>query len=183
MRNTIYEIISQIKPHDDLEKNHISETLSWIKNAEQIFRVQKPDVPKKHLVCNFVLFDALHRKILMTDHKKSLQWRPTGGHMELDEEPTETVKRECMEELRVQADFLWPDPIFLNVKISEDHGINHIDVGLWYVLRGDSNATYQFDQEELNDIFWLRFDEIPYEKSDMHMSRFVDKFKSYIQLL
>lgn len=179
MRNTIYEIISQIKPHDDLEKAHINETISWIKNAQQIFRVQKPDVPNKHLVSYFVLFDKITKKILLGDHSKSGLWLPSGGHVEVDEHSKETVRRECLEELGVRASFYLDHPIFLTSTVT----VGHTDVSLWYVLNGDSNCTYEFDRAEFKHIEWFSFDEIPYEKSDIHMSRFVDKFKSYIQLL
>ena len=39
------------------------------------------------------------------DHKKAELWLPSGGHVEIDEDPTDTVTRECMEELSVAADF------------------------------------------------------------------------------
>jgi hypothetical protein len=45
------------------------------------------------------------------------------------------------------------------------------------VLKGDSHSTYQFDEEEFNKVRWFRLDDIPYEKSDPHMCRFIEKLK------
>lgn len=45
------------------------------------------------------------------------------------------------------------------------------------MLKGDSHATYQFDEEEFNKVRWFRLDDIPYEKSDPHMRRFIEKLK------
>jgi 8-oxo-dGTP diphosphatase len=101
-----------ITPHDDLETQHIQETLLWIESGAPLFRVQKPDIPNKHLVSYFVLFDEAHKKILLVDHKKALLWLPSGGHVEIDEDPQQTVVRECREELGIEADFWLSDPFF-----------------------------------------------------------------------
>ena len=42
---------------------------------------------------------------------------PAGGHVEPNEDPKETVRRECLEELGVEADFLIPGPIFFNINV------------------------------------------------------------------
>lgn len=173
----IYELISNIVPHDELEQEHIADTLSWIKSGVPIFRIQKPDIPNKHLVSYFVLLDETHHKILLVDHKKAQLWLPSGGHVEINEHPKETVKRECHEELGIQADFWTDEPIFLTSTITVGLTAGHTDISLWYVLSGDSNAHYQFDREEFNATRWFSFDEIPYKKSDPHMRRFIAKLQ------
>ncbi len=177
IREHIHHLVRAITPYDEIEQEHLHNTCLWIKSGAPLFRVKYPDVPSQHFVCNFILFDASHRKVLMTDHKKSRQWRPPGGHMEPNEAPKETVTRECLEELNITADFWRPDPVFLNIKTSIDHGLQHTDVGLWYVLKGESNTTYSFDPGELNAICWFHLNDIPYEKSDPHMKRFIEKLK------
>ncbi len=66
----IFNLISAITPYDAQEEEHIQETLNWVKSGVPIFRIQKPDVPKKHLVSYFVVFDEKTSKILLVDHKK-----------------------------------------------------------------------------------------------------------------
>lgn len=173
----INDIISNITPYDALEQQHIADTIAWINSGVPIFRIAKPDIPNKHLVSYFVLYDEISRKILLVDHIKAELWLPSGGHVEINEDPKETVRRECLEELGVQADFWTDDPIFLTVTVTVGLTAGHTDVSLWYILKGDQNTLYKFDKSEFNDVRWFSFNEIPYENSDPHMRRFIDKLK------
>lgn len=175
---SVIDVISTIIPFDDLESQHIQETLSWIRSGAQIFRLQKPDIPPKHLVSYFILFDENAQKILLVDHKKSQLWLPAGGHVEPGEHPQDAVSRECLEELRIDADFWCEYPFFLTSTVTVGLTPGHTDVSLWYVLKGDKHASYSFDQREFNAIRWFDFDEIPFKKSDPHMERFIKKFKA-----
>lgn len=177
MNTEIYDIIAAIKPYDYLENQHIIDTLSWVKSGASIFRIQKPDVPSKHLVAYFVLWDERARKILLVDHKQAGLWLPTGGHVEIDENPKETVRRECREELNCLAEFYFEDPIFLTSTVTVGLTAGHTDVSLWYVLKGDHTQPYEFDYNEFNDIRWFGLDEIPYGHSDPHMKRFINKLQ------
>jgi 8-oxo-dGTP pyrophosphatase MutT (NUDIX family) len=181
LRDCIYEIISHIKPFDTLEKDQIADTLAWIERGEPLFRVQKPNIPPKHLTSHFLLFDEKALKILLVDHKKAWLWLPTGGHVELEENPKDAVKRECLEELHIHADFWHEDPLFLTSSMTVGAAPGHTDVTLWYVLRGDYQNLYTFDEGEFNEIRWFDFQEIPYEKSDSNMYRFIEKFKGILK--
>ncbi len=177
MREYIRDLISRISPFDEIEQRHIEETLHWVESGSLLFRIQKPDVPNKHLVSYFVVFDENSKKILLCDHKKANLWLPTGGHIELNEDPKETVRRECFEELGIQADFLYETPIFLTSTQTNGFTGVHIDVSLWYILKADSGAFLDFDKEEFHDVAWFDMDNIPYSKSDPHMGRFIKKFQ------
>ncbi|MBX3487777.1 MAG: NUDIX domain-containing protein [Candidatus Paracaedibacteraceae bacterium] len=174
----IHQLIKAIPAYDKLEELHIRETSLWIKRGSPLFRLQKPDIPSKHLVSYFVVLDENQQRILLVDHKKALLWLPSGGHVEVDEDPKTTVERECLEELGIQADFRFSNPFFLTSTITVGITAGHTDVSLWYVLKGDSRETYEYDTEEFNEVRWFGFDEIPYEKSDPHMKRFIEKLKA-----
>jgi 8-oxo-dGTP diphosphatase len=180
MKLQIRKIIQGIKPHDPIEQSHIHDTLEWIESGAPIFRIQKPDIPNKHLVSYFVVLDTFNQKILLVDHKKSGLWLPAGGHVEVDEHPKDAVTRECQEELGINAEFLMNDPIFLTSTLTIGLTAGHTDVSLWYVLKGKINDNYSFDESEFNGVAWFSFNEIPYEKSDPHMRRFMEKLKSLI---
>ncbi len=173
----ISKVIKSITPIDRIEEDHVQNTLEWIESTSSIFRIQKPDVPNRHLVSYFVMFDEKAQKILLVDHKKAQLWLPTGGHVDVDENPKEAARRECFEELEVEAEFWSEDPIFVTVTVTVGLTAGHTDVSLWYVLKGDSNAEYKFDKGEFNSIKWFSLDEIPYKKSDPHMKRFVSKLQ------
>lgn len=180
VKDQICEIVSSIKPLDSIEHDHIQDTLSWLRSGEAVFRISKPDNPKKHLVSYFVVLDVAKQKILLVDHKKAQLWLPSGGHVEPDENPVDAAKRECMEELGITAEFWSHDPIFITQTITVGLTAGHTDVSLWYVIKGDSNKIYDFDDEEFTSIKWFGFDEIPYEKSDPHMQRFINKLTTLL---
>lgn len=118
--------------------------------------------------------------MLLVDHKQARLWLPTGGHVEIDEDPKETVKRECVEELNSEVEFYFADPIFITSTVTVGLTAGHTDVSLWYVLKGNHQGYYEFDLGEFNDIRWFGLDEIPFETSDPHMRRFVKKLESIV---
>ncbi|MBU0744884.1 MAG: NUDIX hydrolase [Gammaproteobacteria bacterium] len=175
--NFICNTILDIEPLDNIEQKHIDDTLEWIRSGAPIFRTVSPDVPNKHLVSYIVLFDEGVSKILLVDHKKSGLWLPPGGHVDLDELPLETARRECFEELQIEADFWSKKPIFLTSTITVGLTAGHTDVSLWYVIKGNHKDGYNFDKGEFNGVRWFNFHEIPYEKSDPHLGRFITKLE------
>ena len=177
-RGEIIDSVSNIKPLDSLEQQHKDDVLSWLRSNQPIYRISKPDNPKKHLVSYFVVFDKANQKILLVDHKNAKLWLPSGGHVEIDEHPAETVRRECKEELNISASFLDESPMFLTQTKTVGLTAGHVDVSLWYVINGDSDENYQFDTSEFESVAWFTLDQIPFERSDPHMQRFVRKLKA-----
>ncbi len=178
IRSEIYQMIDKIMPFDEIEAEQIAFVQTWLNSGVEIFRIEKPATPDTHLVSYFVLVDELNQKILLVDHRKAKLWLPSGGHVELGEHPKETVKREILEELGIHAEFLYEDPFFLTVTKAVGLTAGHTDVSLWYVLKGDCQIALEYDQEEFNGITWFDISKIPYEKSDPHMGRFIQKFIS-----
>ncbi len=175
IRYDIQQVINKISPFDEKEQEHITLTKKWIESGAEIFRTAKPATPDPHLVAYFLLLDTKKNKILLTDHKKSGLWLPPGGHVELNEHPTETVKREIIEELGIEARFFINDPIFLTVTKTVGKTAGHTDISLWYILKGSSAAKYSFNKEEFFQVRWFSFGKIPFNKTDPHLKRFIDK--------
>ena len=178
MRTEILELVKSIKPFDELERAHIEDAVGWIQSGVEIFRIQKPDVPAKHLVSYFVVVDPLEKKILLMDHIKSGLWLPSGGHVEKGEHPKATVERECLEELSMAPLFISELPSFLTENITVKITKEHMDVSLWYVLRGDSKKPIDYEKEEFNGYKWFGYQEVlqtPIERLDLQMHRFTEK--------
>lgn len=178
MRAAIQHLISSIKPFDKLEEDHVNDAISWIESGEEIFRIQKPATPPKHLVSYFVLIDKVKKKILLMDHINAGLWLPSGGHVELNEHPKTTVQREIIEELNLSADFISETPFFITQTITVNIGAGHTDVSLWYLLNGNSEEEINYDKNEFNGYKWFDYDEIlvsNVNKLDPHMHRFVNK--------
>lgn len=181
MSKAVAAIIEGIRPYDSLEAEHIQDALAWVKSGEPLYRLDELNQPPKHLVSYFILFDEQEKKLLLVDHIKAGLWLPSGGHVEVDEDPHETAKRECMEELNVEADFWCDKPLFITINPTTCTHTRHLDVVLWYVLKGDCFADYQFDKGEFYGIEWFDWDNLP-NRADVHLPRFVQKLKSFNKL-
>lgn len=185
IKTEIQEAIRGIQPFDTLESEHIADTLRWIDTAANIFRIEKPDKPPKHLVSYFVLIDPKHDSLLLGDHIKAQLWLPSGGHVELNEHPRATVVREAQEELGQPAVFLKGNdrPFFVTVTPTVGLTAGHTDVSLWYLLRGSIHDRIAFERREFNDMSWFTFSEVLDSHPaifDPHMQRFTRKLQQYL---
>lgn len=178
IRQEIKNTINSISPFDETEQEHITFTKNWIESGAEIFRTAKPATPDPHLVAYFLLIDTSSNQILLVDHKKAGLWLPSGGHVEINELPKETVKREILEELGIEANFMIEDPVFLTVTKTVGQTAGHTDISLWYILNGCSSDSYAFDTEEFVQIRWFSPIKIPYNQSDPHMIRCIEKLSS-----
>lgn len=181
IRSAIHQIVSSMSPLDALEKDHIKFVLDWIESGSEIFRIEKPATPETHLVSYFVIVSPEMDRVLLVDHKKAELWLPAGGHVDPGEDPKETVRREAREELGIDAEFLFDEPILLTVTKTVGNVAKHRDVSLWYVLKGDPDQTLDYDPGEFHQIRWFAIDKIPFEKSDPHMKRCIQKMLSLKQ--
>lgn len=179
MREKIREIVSGIKFFDPEEKREIENVLAWIDSGDEIFRIQKYDVPPKHIVTYSVVYDPSTRKILMTDHKKAEMWLCPGGHIDVDEHPKDSAIREAKEELGQDFELLFDEPVFLTSLLTFGIQPQHTDVALWYVFKGDSDVDYNFDKREFNNVEWFELDNIP-TNTDPHMWRFIRKLSDMV---
>lgn len=175
IRSTINDLVSSLVSFDPLEEEHIDFVKRWIASGAEIFRVGKPDKPNIHLVSYFAVMDQNTNQLLLVDHKKSGLWLPPGGHVEINEHPKETVKREVKEELGIEADFLFEEPLFLTVQNTVGNTALHTDVSLWYVLKVNKNDYLKYDTSEFHKIQWFNRQDIPFEKAEPNLKRFVDK--------
>jgi ADP-ribose pyrophosphatase YjhB (NUDIX family) len=189
-RNKITNLISQVKPFDLEEQKHIKDALDWITSGVEIFRIEKPATPLKHLVSYSVLVDLKEKKILLFDHKKALKKLPSGGHIDKDEMPSEAAKREMFEELGIEPKVAFAGseiPFFVTMIETVGITAGHIDVDLWYVFEGNSNLKINDEAEEFkrefDGYYWLGFEEIiamPIRELDTNMHRFVNKLNTFI---
>lgn len=154
--------VENISPYDEIEQVHQQDVAQWLKRGTNPFRLQKPDIPPKHLVSYFVLVDPERKSILLVDHIKAQLWLPPGGHVELNESPKDAVIREAEEEFGLHAVFLSNNkkPFFVTVTQTVGLTPGHTDVSLWYLLKGSIHDRLQYDRSEFTDIEWYTFDEI-----------------------
>lgn len=183
--DSIRNDIANIAPFDVREQEHITDVLKWIDSGAGLFRIEKPDKPPKHLVSYFVLVDPSAQSLLLVDHIKAQLWLPSGGHVELNEAPRNTVVRELREELNKDAVFLRNNDKPFFVTVNETGGLTpgHVDVSLWYLVRGNVQEFLSYDKSEFNDIEWFTFEEVLESDPvifDRNMVRFTQKLIKYL---
>ncbi|MDE2428909.1 MAG: NUDIX hydrolase [Burkholderiales bacterium] len=176
MRTQIALEIESILPFDETENVHRAEALAWVASGAGLCRLAKPATPPTHLVAYFAVTDG--QKILLVDHKNAQLWLPTGGHVEAGEHPRVTVTRELQEELGFSAAHEIGPPQFITATTTVGLTSGHTDVSLWYVVHAAQSQAIDYDQTEFNDVRWFDFADIPFERSDPHMRRFVEKLKA-----
>lgn len=174
-RDEISSLVEAIEAHDPLEAEHCAFTLQWIGSGAPLFRTHKPATPEPHLVSYFPLVDPVTGKILLVEHRNARLWLPPGGHVEPGEHPKATVEREVREELGIEAVFVADAPVFVTVTRTLGSTGQHTDVSLWYVLSGDASRKLQFDSGEFSSVRWFAPDEIPYDRAEPHLKRFLSK--------
>jgi 8-oxo-dGTP diphosphatase len=175
-RAAIRREVALIRPFDELEEAHRTGALAWIDSGAPLCRTAKPATPPKHLVSYFAVVDG--DNILLVDHRSAQLWLPPGGHVDPGEHPRETVRRELFEELKVVAGHEISDPLMVTCTTTVGLTAGHVDVSLWYVVMIDRNQSIQFDEEEIAGVRWFRYSDVPLQRSDPHLGRFLSKLNS-----
>ena len=168
--------VLEIDPLDELESVTQTDILAWIDSGVELCRLAKPATPAKHLVSYFMLVDRDH--LLLVDHINAGLWLPTGGHVEPGEHPRETAMRELREELGLEGEFLQNEPLLLTSTVTVGKTAGHTDVSLWYVFRGDRSAELIFDDSEFRSVRWFHRQDLPLDRTDPELHRFVEKLYS-----
>lgn len=179
-------MVDSIEPMDAVEIGHIAEASAWLCMTDDVFRRSTaPTAPAKHLVSYFLLVDPVSGHVLLGDHRKSGLWLPSGGHVEPGESPADTVRRECLEELGVEAGFhpaLGPRPLLITVTNTRSNRADvHTDVSLWFVLAHDRHEALVPDEREYAEVRWWTPSEIRAADQgsfDPHMGRMLDKLRT-----
>lgn len=174
-----------LTPLDEVEAEHQQDALAWLASTDDIFRRVPPKTPPKHLVAYFLLHDPDDGSVLLGHHRKAGLWLPTGGHLEVGEDPRETVRRETVEELGVPAVFVDPRSRPLFVTVTEtigDPDARHVDISLWYLLQGARSDVLHPDEREFAAARWwtrAELDAADPEVLEPHLARFLAKVDAH----
>ncbi|MEV6349290.1 NUDIX domain-containing protein [Actinoplanes sp. NPDC051851] len=174
----VHDMVSRITPADALEAEHRSSTLSWLSSTDDVFRRVKPVEPPQHLVSYVVPVDPVDGSVLLVDHINAGLWLPPGGHVEPDEDPALTARREVGEELGLSGAGLASAPVFLTVSRTVGQDAGHTDVSLWFVLESGRDQPLTPDAGEFHRVRWWSRDELAAAdpaRFDPHLRRFLAK--------
>lgn len=180
-RADVRELVSRIRPFDEIEAGHRADTLGWIDSGAGLRRTAKPATPPKHLVAYTVVVDPAIDHVLLVDHRLAGLWLPTGGHVEIGEHPTVCAYRELAEELGVNPvthPAAGDDPLFVTVTMTVGSTAGHADVSLWYAFTADSDTPLTPDPHEFANVRWWPITDVrhgPHTRFDPHLPRFLAK--------
>lgn len=186
MRHQLRALIADLEPLDAQEHAHRTEALSWLDSGAEIFRTARPATPPEHLVSYCVLVDLTERLALLVDHRDAELWLPSGGHVDVGEDPAMAAQRELFEELRVRPSFvagIGPQPLFITRTATQGRSTTHTDVSLWYVFDGSVEADLEVDEREFAAVKWWPFDQIQHgldSRFEPHLPRFVSKLNGFV---
>ena len=140
------------------------------------------------LVANIAPLDPLEAEhnnfdVLLVDHVNSGLFLPPGGHVEPDEHPAATARRECREELGIDVSLVGNgvDPAFLTVTETVGLDPGHTDVSLWFVGEGSRRMRLTIDEVEFREARWWSAAEVASADEtdfDPHFRRFLRKASS-----
>jgi 8-oxo-dGTP pyrophosphatase MutT (NUDIX family) len=171
----VHDLVSRVSPVDELGAEHRASALAWLASTDDVFRRIKPASPLQHLV-SYVVPVAADGRILLVDHVNAGLWLPPGGHVEVDEDPALTARREIQEELGLDGAGLSRSPIFLTITRTVGHDHGHTDVSLWYVLVCTGDEELRPDAGEFHAVRWWTRDELAAAdpgRFDPHFFRFL----------
>ena len=175
----VHDLVAKVTPLDVVESDHIADTLRWLESTDDVFRRSKPALPERHLVSYVVILDRDNFDVLLVDHVNAGLFLPPGGHVEPDEHPAVTARRECREELGIEASFAENSvPAFVTVTTTVGIDAGHTDVSLWFISDGSRNMKMTLDQVEYRGSRWWTLEEVRSATGkgfDPHFHRFMKK--------
>ncbi|MEO3926372.1 NUDIX domain-containing protein [Micromonosporaceae bacterium B7E4] len=174
-------LVSGVVPRDEVEAGHRSETLEWLRSTDDVFRRMKPATPPRHLVSYVVPVDPADGAVLLVDHVNAGLWLPPGGHVDPDEHPAETARREAYEELGVpvESGLVGEEPVFVTVTRTVGIDAGHTDMSLWFLLRLGREQPLTLDSGEFREARWWS----PAELRDADPTRFDPHFTRFCSKL
>lgn len=173
MREQIRAEVELIRPFDSIESEHREDALHWVDSGAELFRLAKPATPPKHLISYIAVVDE--QNILLVDHRNAQLWLPAGGHVDPGEHPRITAARELQEELGFACPHEIEAPVMVTCTETVGLTAGHTDVSLWYVVRVNRDQPMRFDGGEFLGVRWFAFSELPLNRTDPHLGRFVAK--------
>lgn len=114
---------------------------------------------ENHFGCCILPLDPKTRQIFIGHHIKAGEWIGPGGHIEQNETPIETVKREFFEELKHELDKEYIELFDLTItdKIKTPRKCKiHYDI--WYIVYVDK-IDFDFDKGEFYKAQWMSIKE------------------------
>ena len=136
---------------------------------------------QKHFTATAFVIDS-QKRVLMMWHKRLQRWMPPGGHVDENETPEDTAKRECKEETGLDVEIVsdaQPDlfeaaddegrmlkkpfaMLLENIPESKERGEPaHLHMDFLFIAKPiDESAALTMQQKEMDELKWFTLEEI-----------------------
>ncbi|AYF74558.1 NUDIX hydrolase [Nocardia yunnanensis] len=103
-----------------------------------------------------------------------------GGHIEPHEHPVDAARRE---ELGIEPHFdvAGEQPLFLTRTVTVGQTAGHVDVSLWFAIRGHRDRAYPLDPSEFDGGRWWDLDPSGLPATDPRLPRFIAKLDTVLK--
>lgn len=139
--------------------------------------------PTDHFCTFIVPFDKKTNQIFIGHHVNADQWLPPGGHIEQNESPVDTVKREFDEELGIKPD---DNQIELfDLGITDVQGKKRpckVHYDLWYLVY-TPKISFQFARKEFYKAGWFTIETAGEKASHKSVINSLNNLKKIINRL
>lgn len=132
------------------------DVISWIRNCEMPYRIQKPNIPNRHLAAYAIMRDRA--SFLMVNHARARTWLPVGGHLEPGELPESALRRELLEELGITPQGIVPIPFYVTSRTVVDGLATHTDVTFWHLVEVERREIGMQTIDNQEELRWMAED-------------------------
>lgn len=178
MQKILKSELRKLKFIEHIDKKIVNEML---KRIDSDTKLVKSENVKNHFCAFLVPIHKKSKSIYLVHHIKAQDWIPPGGHIEKNEHPIATVKREFEEELSHR---LTNEVIELFDGTIKDIKINprnpcwvHYD--LWYLVYVEK-LLFKFDKGEFYNAGWFTFDEALKKIKTKSYNQVVKKIRDHL---
>jgi len=155
-RHNLIKEILRLKGNRYLKKQTFLKFTRLIQGQNKLV---KKEGATNHISTFFLPISIKDRSIYLVDHIKAKIWIPPGGHIEIDELPIETVRREFWEELNHRLTTEEVRLFDLSITAIDRPWMNcitHYD--FWYLVKVEK-IPFKFLKKEFYQGGWFNFNE------------------------
>lgn len=158
LQNYLLKELSLLKKKKNIDRYALSKQIQRLKNNPQV--IKKFSLPD-HFCAFFMPIHKPSRSMYLVHHIKANDWIPPGGHIDENESPIDTVKREFYEELgrRLNNEEIKLFDVSYKRGINDPKGLCKIHYDLWYTVSLNKKIDFEFLKKEFYDAGWFHFDE------------------------
>lgn len=151
MKQIIKNELFKLKDKKHVNQSIYQKFLKRLKHPPTLLRFENP---QDHFCAFFLPFDLKSKSVYLGHHKKADDWIPPGGHIEENEHPLETIKREIVEELDYKLVNEKIELFDLTIKdIIDPKRTCKVHWDLWYLVYLNK-VDFKFDKREFYQAEW-----------------------------